>query len=277
MAILVSADPFKPATKQAAKARVGLYGVSGSGKTMTALMIAKTLGEKVAVIDTEGGSASKYADLFAFNTVAMSKPFHPDRFAKGVDSAAKAGYDVIVVDGASAFWDGDGGVMSIVDAAKKRGGGWADGTPAHNRLVEAIVTCPIHIIVTIRAKAETIIETENGKTKIRKVGMKMVQRDGLDYEFDVMLYLDQDNSATVEKSRMAGILGDRVEADTNAEVPPIVEWAETFKAWLNEGEPPPGTMPSVATADVAGDDLPPILRDPQPTELVGEDGKPITF
>ncbi len=265
-------DPFKPATKKAAKARLGLYGVSGSGKTMTALTIAKHLGEKVALIDTEGGSASKYADLFDFNTVTLSKPFHPDRFAKGVDAAVKAGYDVVIVDGASPFWDGEGGVMSIVDAAKKRGGGWADGTPAHNKLVEAIVTCPIHIIVTVRAKAETIVESEGGKTKMRKVGMKMVQRDGLDYEFDVMLYLDQDNSATVEKSRMAGILGMRAEADD------IDEWAETFAAWLGEGEPPAGAMPEVKTADTSGEDLPEALREPAEADLLLDaDGNPIRF
>lgn len=239
---------FSRATKTTAKARLGVYGVSGSGKTMTSLILARALvgaEGKIALVDTEGGSASKYADLFEFDQNVMRKPFHPERFAKAVDAAVAGGYDVVIIDGASPFWEGEGGVLTIVDAAKKRGGGWADGTPAHNKLVEAILTCPIHIVVTMRAKAETIPETgQNGKVTFRKVGVKMVQRDGLDYEFDVLLYLDLDNSATVEKSRKPNELGVRVEPGQ------MIEWADGFREWLDAGVPAP-PPPVAATAEPA--------------------------
>jgi AAA domain len=233
---------FQRAVKTSAKARIGLYGVSGSGKTMTALRIARALvgpDGKIALLDTEGGSASKYADLYDFDTVTMRKPFHPDRFGKALDAAVAAGYDVFVCDGASPFWDGDGGVMAIVDEDKKRGGGWAKGTPAHNLLVDALLMSPIHVIVTMRAKNEVVIEKDDrGRTTIKKVGVKPIQRDTLEYEFDLVLYLDTDNSATVEKSRQPNVIGDRIDADHSGGTSPISEWAVGFKAWLDEGPAP---------------------------------------
>jgi hypothetical protein len=225
---------FTRATKTTAKARIGLYGVSGSGKTMHGLGIARVLagpGGKIALLDTEGGSASKYADLFEFDSNEMRKPFHPERFAKCLDAAVKAGYDVLIADGISPFWNGEGGTLSIVDAAKKRGGGWADGSKENDKLIEAILTSPIHLVVTVRAKADVAVENVNGKVTYRKVGIKMIQRDELDYELDVLLYLDLDNSATVEKSRKPDELGRLISRDD------VPEWAVGFKGWLDTGTP----------------------------------------
>ena len=68
---------FTPATKARAKARLGLIGPSGSGKTFSALRIAQGLGGRVGFIDTEHGSASKYADLFKFDVLELES-FSPD-------------------------------------------------------------------------------------------------------------------------------------------------------------------------------------------------------
>lgn len=274
---------FTRATKSAAKARIGLYGVSGSGKTMHALSIARVLAGpdgSIALLDTEGGSASKYADLFEFDSNVMRKPYHPERFAKALDAAVAGGYDVFVADGVSPFWNGEGGVMSIVDAAKKRGGGWAEGTPAHNKLVDAILTSPIHVVITVRAKAETVVENVNGKVTYRKLGVKMVQRDELDYELDVLLYLDLDNSATVEKSRKPDELGRTIPVDD------VVEWTSGFKGWLDSGTKPeapiafdPATEPAppvvALPADVEPEPTPD--DDPEPVELDAEAAGEVVF
>ena len=73
---------FQKATKEAAKLRLAISGPSGSGKTYTSLLIAQELGSKIAYIDTEHGSASKYADLFQFDVINMEAPYHPDKFVE---------------------------------------------------------------------------------------------------------------------------------------------------------------------------------------------------
>lgn len=230
------------ATKKAAKARIALYGVSGSGKTWTALLIAQVLaGEsgRIAALDTEAGSMSKYADRFKFFPVTMKKPFSPDRFVGVLDAAnADPSIDVLVIDGMSPFWEGVGGILAIVDESKARSssGGWKDGTPQQQRIIEAIVNARPHVVLTMRAKSETVRETDSrGKTVIRKIGMRPVQRDGFEYEFDFLLWLDQDHSAVIEKARMHGQVGTRIEADPDADPQPVVAWAQEIARWLGEG------------------------------------------
>ena len=243
----------RQATKKAAKARIATYGVSGSGKTWTALLIAGELAAaelaaggtgKIGLLDTEAGSASKYADRFTFFAQTFRKPYSPDRFVATIDAANASDIDVLVIDGMSPFWEGVGGILAIVDESKARSsaGGWKDGTPQQQRLIEAIVTARPHIVLTMRAKSETVREQDSrGKTVIRKIGMKPVQRDGFEYEFDFLLWLDQDHSAVVEKARMHGQVGARIEADADADPQPIVAWARGIAAWLRDGteEDPP--------------------------------------
>lgn len=271
----------RQATKKAAKARIGLYGVSGSGKTWTALLIAEVLadGGRIGLIDTEAGSASKYADRFEFYPATMKKPFSPDRFVKTIDEANASDLAVLIIDGASPFWEGVGGILTIVDESKARSssGGWKDGTPQQQRIVEAIVNARPHVIVTMRAKSETVREVDGrGKTVIRKIGMKPVQRDGFEYEFDFLLYLDQDHSAVIEKARMHGQVGQRIEADPSADPAPVVLWSREVAAWLNDGvvdepvAPPSPPSDTPATPPVADGPPPPAedltggLADPAP-------------
>src|SRR5262245_45143039 len=61
--------PFTRATKLEAKLRLALAAPSGAGKTYTALQLATHLSGPIALIDTERGSASKYADLFTFDVL----------------------------------------------------------------------------------------------------------------------------------------------------------------------------------------------------------------
>lgn len=257
---------FQRAVKTTAKARVAFYGVGGSGKTMHALTLARVLAGPdgtIALSDAEGGSAAKYADLFEFDMQVQRPPFNPGRVAEAIQAAAKAGYAVFVADGISPYWSGSGGVLEIVDEAKKRGGGWADGTPAHNKLINALVDAPIHVIVTVRAKSETLVEKDaNGKTTIRKVGLKPDTREGLEYEVDCLLYCDvADNSITIEKTRIAKQLGLKIPVERGP------EWATGFKAWLDEGAKPvtppdPFAPPAAAAAPASAPAEPPPAAPP---------------
>lgn len=229
---------FQRATKRAAKLRLSIAGPSGAGKTYTALTLATALvpGGRVAVIDTEHGSASKYADLFEFDVLELAAPFHPDRFTEAIGAAASAGYDVAVVDSLSHAWNGSGGLLEIVDqiAARMKTSNtfaaWKDATPIHNRLVESMIAAPLHIVATMRSKQEYVIEEDNrGRKSPRKLGMAPVQRDGMEYEFDLFAEMDMQNRMLVQKSRCPELQGQVIEKPTGAV-------SDTLRAWL-AGEP----------------------------------------
>lgn len=229
---------FRKATKHASRLRLAFVGPAGSGKTYSALAVATNLGSKVAVIDTERGSASKYADVFEFDVLEPTS-FAPEVYAAALSEAEKQGYDVVVIDSLSHAWMGKDGALEQVDQhARKAGGGnsfaaWRFVTPQHNAMVDAIIGSKSHVIVTMRAKTEWVLEKDpkSGKQVPRKVGMAPVQRDGLEYEFDVVGDLDADNALTVTKTRCPALTGKLVDR-------PGKEFADTLRAWL-EGAPPP--------------------------------------
>lgn len=205
---------FQKAIKQEAKLRLAIAGPSGSGKTYTALSIGTHLGSKIAVVDTEHGSASKYADKFQFDVLNMDAPFHPDRFIQAINEAKSAGYDVIILDSLSHAWNGSGGLLEVVDNIAARMNrpntfaAWKEGTPIYNRLIDAILQADIHVIATMRSKQDYVLEVnENGKQAPKKVGMAPVQREGFEYEFDVVMTMDADNLGIVTKSRCSEIAG----------------------------------------------------------------------
>lgn len=226
---------FQKASKAQSKLRMAISGPSGSGKTMTALSIATNLGAKVAVIDTEHGSASKYADQFQFDTVRVTKDYHPDGFVKYLGEAADAGYDVVIGDSLTHFWNGPGGFLELVDdeAKKIRGNSyaaWKAITPIYNRLVQSILASPVHVILTMRAKQDYLQEKDEqtGKTKIVKVGMAAEMRDTFAYEADIEGLMDMDHNLIVGKTRCR-------EIDGKVFKKPGKELAEILQRWLSDG------------------------------------------
>lgn len=222
---------FQKAKKSQSKLRLALVGPSGSGKTYTALTIGKALGQPIAVIDTERGSASKYAGDVAEFDVCELESFEPERYIKAIESAAAAGYPVLVIDSLSHAWSGTGGALDQVD---RRGGkfqAWRDVTPMHNALIDAILAYPGHVIATMRVKtAYEVSKDEKGRTEVVKLGLEPVQRAGCEYEFDVVGDLDQKHTLKITKSRCS-VLADRVIRNPGADV------AETLLAWLSDGAP----------------------------------------
>jgi len=199
---------FVKAERKRAKARIGLVGPAGSGKTMSALKVARGLvgsQGKIAVIDTEHGSASLYSHLFEYDVLEITSPFTVKKYLEGIKDAEWEGYDVIVIDSLSHAWSGEGGLLEQVDnitASKNRFTAWRHVTPLHNDLVEAMLQSPIHVIATMRAKTEYILVEEKGKQVPKKVGMAPVQREGMDYEFTLVFDIDQgQHMATTSKDR----------------------------------------------------------------------------
>ncbi|MFI8026317.1 AAA family ATPase, partial [Acinetobacter baumannii] len=92
---------FTKAERKKAKLKLNLNGASGSGKTYSALVLASSLGKKIAVIDTENESASLYANEFTFDTLPLKPPYSPERFAGAIHAAYNMGYEVLIIDSAS--------------------------------------------------------------------------------------------------------------------------------------------------------------------------------
>lgn len=227
---------FVKATKEQSKAKVALVGLSGSGKTWTGLMWARVLAGdagKVAVIDSEAGSASKYADKYHFDTLVLEN-FSPRDYIAAIHDAEKAGYDALLIDSLTHAWSGKGGVLQIVDDATARSRsknqfseGWREATPEHNNLIDALVRCKCHLIVTMRVKSDYVIEEVNGKKVPRKVGLAPVQRDGLEYEFDVVADMDLDHTLVVGKTRCSALDGKVYRKPDETAALTIRDWLST--------------------------------------------------
>ena len=251
---------FQKAVRRQRQARIGIIGPSGSGKTYTALQIATGLAGpngRIAVIDTENYSSSLYADEFTFDVLNL-ETFAPQTYTAAILAAEQAGYDVLIIDSLSHAWSGKDGALEQVDkaAARSRSGNtfsaWREVTPMHNKMVDAIVRAKLHVIATMRAKTGYIIEQvqRNGRTvhEPRKIGLAPIQRDGMEYEFDIVADMDWDHRFIVSKSR-ASFLADAV-LDK-----PGPELGEQIRAWLDTGEAAaPAPAPSLAAEQATTSD-----------------------
>jgi DNA replication protein DnaC len=230
---------FKKATKLQSKLRLALLGPTGSGKTYTALRVAKALGKRVALIDTERGSASKYSSEFDFDVLEL-ETFAPATYVEAIRNAEAEGYDVLVIDSLSHAWMGKEGALEQVDKVGKRSGGssggnnfaaWREVTPMHNGLVDTILSAKMHVIATMRVKMEYVMEDDGrGKKSVRKVGLQPQQRDSLEYEFDVIADIDQEHNFIVSKTRCRALDG-LIVKNAGEDV------AAKLLAWLTDGAP----------------------------------------
>ncbi|HZQ54820.1 MAG TPA: ATP-binding protein [Bryobacteraceae bacterium] len=223
---------FKKAVKRDARGRVALIGPAGSGKSYTMLKLARQLAGpegRIAAIDTEHGSLSKYADAFDFDVLEMDS-FSPMNFMAALDAAEQGGYAVFCVDSLSHFWVGRDGALEFVDMASKRHrdnmGGWKDFRPHERAMVDRMIASPCHVIVTMRTKNDYVEEQNptTGKMQRRKVGLAPVQREGLEYEFDLVGYMDEDNTLIIDKTRCPAYTGKAVAKPAEKDFVPFCEW-----------------------------------------------------
>lgn len=230
---------FKQATRKQSKLRMTIDGPAGAGKSYTALRFAHQLaqGGKVAAIDTERGSLSKYAGdapdgvPFEFDVLELTQ-FSPEKYTEAIVAAGKAGYAVLVIDSLSHAWEGTGGALEI----KERQGGnqytaWRAVTPIHNRMVDAILQSPCHVIATMRSRMEFAQETDaNGRVSVKKLGLAPIQRPGMEYEFDLVCDMDYAHILTVSKSRCSAVADLKMEKPGAEFMRPVMEWLSTGAA-----------------------------------------------
>jgi hypothetical protein len=248
---------FKKAVRAQKKLRLCLDGPPKSGKTMSALRFAFALGKRVAVIDSENNSACLYAGMsfdgvkFDFDALVLDD-YSPIAYTAAIKEAGRLKYDVVVIDSLSHAWAGEGGALEMKDvAADKRGNNsftaWREVTPHHNTLIETILRSPCHIIATLRTKVEYVMEEEivDGKKRTvpKKIGLKPIQRQGIEYEFDVCGDVEAETHCLkISASRCTAI-------DQKACIKPGAAFLQPLIEWLNEGETAsPTSAPEVAKA-----------------------------
>lgn len=233
------------AVRKQVRARLAISGASGSGKTWTALSVAEVLAPNgpTLVLDTEPadswqGAAELYADRFVFDTIRWEPPYNPRDLALTLTEAGAAhvpnsrwpgdgGYHVIIVDSASHFWRGQGGTLDIAGGKYT---GWKEATPIQDALVDAILRSSAHVIICTRARQDYVQEQgADGKQKVTKLGMAPVQRDDLEYEFQVVAQMDQQHTIEIGKTRCAALAGMQFQQNQQG------KFAAIFAEWLAGG------------------------------------------
>lgn len=246
----------RPAQRVAMKGRIAIRGPSGSGKTVTALRLAQGFGGRVLVIDTEGGKANLYADVdfgdgVPAYDVATVDTFKMADFPAMMREAASMA-DVIVIDSLSAWWMGRGGALDFVDNANTRSSmdAWRGLKPVERAMWAAIQESPAHVIATLRTKTEWDLSAKDarGKVQPRKVGTKAEQREGFEYEFDIVLDLDRETHVVrADKTRWHAL-------DDVAERCPGAALGRAIRGWLDSGAPamatPTATEPGRLATDI---------------------------
>ncbi|MCY1518620.1 AAA domain protein [compost metagenome] len=196
---------LKKASRQQVKLRLNISAPSGAGKTYSALRMARGLvGDwtKIAVVDTENGSASLYSHLGDFNVIDIQAPFTPEKYIQAMDICLNAGMEAIILDSTTHEWNCLLEENEKLAQAKYRGNtwsAWSQTTPRHDNFVNKVLQCPAHVITCTRSKTETVMGEDK---KVKKVGMKDQQREGWEYELTVSLNIDRDTHlATPSKDR----------------------------------------------------------------------------
>jgi hypothetical protein len=237
---------LRQATRTKAKIRLGLSAVSGGGKTYSAIKIAKGLSagnlSKVAIIDTENGSADLYAHLGNYNVLTLHAPYSPERYVECIKACEDAGMEVIIIDSITHEWNGKGGILEIHSSMTGNSfTNWSSLTPRHQKFIDAILQSKCHVITTVRRKQDyDLSKDSNGKTKVEKAGLKEETREGFEYELTANIELDIKHNATALKDR-TGLFMDK------PAFTPSEETGKMLLDWCEMGETPIEWKLSLAT------------------------------
>jgi len=244
----------KKANRRNVPLKLGITGASGSGKTFSALLLARGMVDnwnEVGLIDTENGSGELYANqgnIGEYQYLNLRPPFAPHRYIQAISLMEKSGVKICIVDSSSHEWDGEGGCLEMVEKLKpsmrNEFAAWGKVTPEHKKFLTAVLQSPMHFVMTTRRKQDYVLEADSrGKMVPKKVGMKEVQREGFEYELTVNFELDEVHHAKSSKDRTS------IFADNVAPFMITEETGKLIRAWNDSGaaralpEPVPAPQP----------------------------------
>jgi len=269
---------MKKARRVQAKIKLAIAGISGSGKTMSALLMAYGMvkeshpgisdseaWEKICLIDTENGSGSLYSKakvkgttttIGEYYTIDIEPPFTVDKYIESIKTAEENGIEVLIIDSVSHAWAGEGGALDkqAAIAANSPSGNsytaWRQPKKDQSQLMNTILQCKMHVISCIRAKTEYVQDKDDkGKTRVRKVGLGLITQGETDYEYTTVFMLNQEHIASSTKDRTGRFDGQYfvITPDTGREV---IRWlddappAEEPKPEITKTETPVETAPA---------------------------------
>lgn len=220
---------LQKAFRKKAPIKMSLQGPSGSGKTYSSLLMAYGLcndWSKIAVIDSENHSSELYSHLGSYNVLQLSAPFTPEKYVQAIEACGQAGMQVVIIDSISHEWE------YILEAHASLPGNsftnWQKIGLRHKAFIQTILGSKAHIIATTRTKQDYVLNERNGRIVPEKVGLKAVQREGLDYEFTLVFDLNMKNSATASKDRTGLFFGKPEQKLT-------IETGKAIYNWCNSG------------------------------------------
>ena len=235
---------IETASREGAKTVTAFAGVSGSGKTFSAILyaygLAKRNASKVGFLDTENRRGRLYADILpgkAQSLIAdMAAPFSPARYAEAIKQFEAAGVEVLVIDSVTHEWEGIGGCDDIANegVAPGKPGRWNKAKREHKRFMDVLLQSSMHIVVCVRAREKTKIDRDaQGKTIFIPQGIQPVQEKNFMFEMTASLMMDEQGArqqvmkcpAALQKflGRGQGYI--------------TVEDGEAVRAWIDGGTP----------------------------------------
>ena len=268
---------FKKAQRSQAKIKVCIGGPSGSGKTMSSLLLAYGLikaahpdwsdaqcWDKICIVDTENASGSLYVGTMVgghrigeYNTIMIDPPYEAGKYVDAIHMAEENDMEVTIIDSLSHAWSGEGGALDKQGKIAARSGNsytaWREITPEHNKLVDAMLQSKCHVIAAIRAKMDYVQQKDDrGKTVVKNVGMGLVMRDGIEYEFTISFMLDSEHTANASKDRTGMFDGKYFTIDPST--------GREIYQWLSSGSPEPikkdpPKIQKVTAGESGGNDL----------------------
>lgn len=172
-------------------------------------------------------------------TISLDPPFTTQRYMEAIDVAEQAGVEFLIIDSLTHAWTGVGGMLELQGQVANRSGNsytaWREVTPLHNKLIDRIMQCPMHVALNLRTKTEYAIEeNERGKKTPKKLGMAPVFRDGIEFECTIFFEIGQDHVATASKDRTGVFDGQYFTITPNT--------GRMVYEWLESGAPA-GTVP----------------------------------
>jgi hypothetical protein len=217
---------FRKAKAEQAALKVGIYGPAGSGKTITALMMAEGIaaltGKRVAMVDTERGSDFYVKDV-------PERKAHPTAFdidalysrsltevLTAVKGLSPDEYACVVIDSITHLWES---ARLAYEGKQTRAGtipmhAWSQIKRPYKDLMAYLLSSPLHVFILGRMGKDMAEDEETGEMKV--VGDKMKAEGETQYEPHILLKMipiknkkgDTTYTAYAEKDR-TGVLSGR--------------------------------------------------------------------
>ena len=229
---------LRQSSRSQAKIKMCLQGSSGSGKTMSSLLIAYGITNdwnKIAVVDTENKSADLFSHLGSYQVISFEPPFTPQRYCEAIDICLQNKIEVIIIDSISHCWE------YLLDYHGNLAGNsftnWAKINPMQKQFTDKLLQCDTHVIATMRSKQDYVLNQKDGKFVPEKVGLKGIFRDGIEYEFTIVFDIDSNHFAVASKDRTQVFVNQplfKITAETGKK---ILEWCNSGKEPTKKSNP----------------------------------------